>query len=40
MVKKSPEDTYLGVKTPTALQNKFAAFRKMFSDKENQGMIN
>ena len=33
MVKKNLKDTYLGGTTPTALQNEFATFRKIYYDK-------
>ena len=40
MVKTALKDIYLGVKTPTSLQNWVATCRKMYYDKENQVMIN
>ena len=40
MVKTSQNGTYLGGRTPTALQNEVATCRKIYYDKENQVVIN
>ena len=40
MVKTALKDTYLGGKTPTALQNEVSACRKMYYDKETWVMVN
>ena len=40
MVKTALKDTYLGLTTPTELQNEVAICQKMYYDKENQIMIN
>ena len=40
MVKTALKDTYLGGKTPTALQNEVSACRKMYYDRETWVMVN
>ena len=40
MVKTALKDTYLGRKTPTALQNEVATCQQMYYDKENHIIIN
>ena len=40
MVQTFLKDTYLGITTPTELQNKVATCRKMYYDKENRVIIN
>ena len=39
MVKTALKDTYLGVTTPTALQNEVSTWQKMYYDKENRVMV-
>ena len=40
MVKTALKDTYLGGKTPTALQNEVSTFRKTYYDRETRVMVN
>ena len=40
MLLKALKGLYVGVKTPTALQNEVATCRQIYYDKENQVMIN
>ena len=40
MVKTALKNTYLGLRTPTALQNEVSTFRQMYYDRETQVMFN